>query len=122
MECLATAQRVAKAIADEQSVVDRGPKYNGNGMRNVDQSIWSFDANGFIWSEGEKYDAKDCRIVFDLDKDIMSRVNLESGTVGVLDSNVECLNGISYQGKRRCSCKVDDERAHEQYANNAART
>ena len=54
-------------------------------MQNVDQ----FDANRFIWSEGKKYDAKDWEIVLDRDKDILSRVDLESGTLGVLDSNVE---------------------------------
>ena len=58
-------------------------------MQNVDQSNWSFDANRFIWSEGKKYDAKDWEIVLDRDKDILSRVDLESGTSGVLDSNVE---------------------------------
>jgi len=84
-------------ISDEQNIAVRGPIYNGNGMRNVDQSNWSFNANGFIWSEGEKYDAKDWRIVFDGDKDILSRVDLKSGTVGMLDSNVECLSGISYE-------------------------
>ena len=119
-------------------------------MRNVDQYNWSFDANVFIWSEGEKYDAKDWQIVFDRDKDILSRVDLESGTVDAIDSNVECLTKISYetgqvkkylkynqrlvnprrgatrvhvlQGKRRCRCKVDNECALEQYTTNAART
>jgi len=108
-------------------------------MRNVDQFTWSFDVDGFIWSEGDKYDAKDWRVVLDRDTDIISRVDWESGTVGVLDSNVERMRGVSYeafdmetyvqnnqrltdlrrgarnvrQGSRRCGCKIDDERAHE---------
>jgi len=86
-----------EATSDAPRIAEYGPFRNGNGMRDMGQLNWSFNVNGFIWSEGEKYDVKDWRVVLDWDTDIMSRVDWELGTVGVIDSNVERMRGVSYE-------------------------